>query len=117
LPSAASSTVPMHAGLLGVDLMKQARASHILVDSKGQAMTIYKQIMESKKPFKEFGKRARKHSTCPSRHKNGDLGNFGRGQMVAGFEMEVRKMEIGTMSEPVKTRFGYHLIWLHERID
>jgi peptidyl-prolyl cis-trans isomerase C len=37
--------------------------------------------------------------------------------MVAGFEMEVRKMEIGTMSEPVKTRFGYHLIWLHERID
>jgi peptidyl-prolyl cis-trans isomerase C len=97
--------------------MKSADASHILVASKGEAVTIRNHIINAKKPLKEFQKRARKHSTCPSGRRGGDLGEFRKGQMAAGFEIAVKKMEIGTLSEPVKTRFGYHLIWLHSRID
>ncbi|MDP6856315.1 MAG: peptidylprolyl isomerase [Candidatus Thalassarchaeaceae archaeon] len=97
--------------------MISAEASHILVNSKGEAATIRKHIVNAKKQLKEFEKRARKHSTCPSSRRGGDLGTFGRGQMAAGFEIAVKKMDIGTVSEPVKTRYGYHLIWLHSRID
>jgi len=97
--------------------MRSAEASHILVASKGEAVTIRNHIVNAKKPLKEFEKRARKHSTCPSGRRGGDLGTFGRGQMAAGFEIAVKKMEIGSVSDPVKTRFGYHLIWLHSRID
>ncbi len=97
--------------------MRSAEASHILVASKGEAVTIYNHILNAKKPLKEFEKRARKHSTCPSARRGGDLGKFAKGQMAAGFEIAVKKMDIGTVSEPVKTRFGYHIIWLHCRID
>ena len=94
-----------------------AEASHILVASKGEAVTIRNHIINAKKPLKEFEKRARKHSTCPSARRGGDLGKFGKGQMAAVFEIAVKKMEVGTVSEPIKTRYGHHLIWLHSRID
>ena len=94
-----------------------AEASHILVASKGEAVTIRNHIINAKKPLKEFEKRARNHSTSPSARRGGDLGKFGKGQMAAGFEIAVKKMEVGTVSEPVKTRYGHHLIWLHSRID
>jgi peptidyl-prolyl cis-trans isomerase C len=97
--------------------MRSAEASHILVRSKGEATTIRNHIVNAKKPLREFEKRARKHSTCPSARRGGDLGTFGGGQMAAGFEIAVKKMEIGTVSDPVKTRYGFHLIWLHSRID
>jgi len=99
------------------DKMKSAEASHILVASKGEAITIRNHIVNAKKQLKEFEKRARKHSTCPSARRGGDLGTFGKGQMAAGFEIAIKKMDVGTVSEPVKTRYGYHLIWLHGRID
>ena len=99
------------------DNMISAEASHILVASKGEATTIRNHIINAKKQLKEFEKRARRHSTCPSARRGGDLGKFGRGQMAAGFEIAIKKMEVGTVSEPVKTRYGFHLIWLHSRID
>ncbi|MGQ4871438.1 MAG: peptidylprolyl isomerase, partial [Candidatus Thorarchaeota archaeon] len=58
------------------------RASHILVEKHSQALEIIRKISEGA-DFKEM---ARQYSTCPSRKKGGDLGWFGRGQMVPEFE-------------------------------
>ena len=65
--------------------------------------------------LKDFQKLARKKSTCHSSQKGGDLGWFRKGQMVRPFEEAVWTNPIATVSEPVKTQFGYHLIWVHER--
>jgi len=52
----------------------------------------------------------KKHSTCPSRSKGGDLGWFGEGQMVKPFEDAVKKAGVGSISGPVRTQFGFHII-------
>jgi len=88
-----------------------AWASHILVASKSEAL----QIRDKVSKLKDFQKMARKKSTCPSNQKGGDLGWFRKGRMVKAFEDAVWGTEMNTVSEPVKTQFGYHLIWVHER--
>ena len=88
-----------------------AWASHILVASKSEAVQLRQNISK----LKDFQKIARKKSTCPSSQKGGDLGWFRKDQMVRPFEEVVWKNELATVSEPVKTQFGYHLIWVHER--
>ena len=88
-----------------------AHESHILVKSKGEAI----QLSSNIKKLKDFQKIARKKSSCPSSQKGGDLGWFRKGQMVREFEDAVWTTPIKTVSEPVKTQFGYHLIWVHER--
>jgi peptidyl-prolyl cis-trans isomerase C len=84
----------------------QAKASHILVDTEDQAQDIKKEI-EAGLSFEEA---AQKYSKCPSNAKGGDLGFFGQGQMVPEFEQAVFAMEVGDMSAPVQTQFGFHLI-------
>ena len=88
-----------------------AWASHILVTSKSEAV----QIKEKVSKLKDLQKRARKKSTCPSSQEGGDLGWFRKGQMVREFEEAVWTIPVASVSEPVKTQFGYHLIWVHER--
>ncbi|MFL2948899.1 MAG: peptidylprolyl isomerase [Candidatus Poseidoniaceae archaeon] len=88
-----------------------AWASHILVASKSEAVQMKDKIVK----LKDFQKFARKKSTCPSSQKGGDLGWFRKGQMVPPFEEAVWANPLGTVSSPVKTQFGYHLIWVHER--
>lgn len=83
------------------------RASHILVDKFGQA----EQIMKELEGGKNFSDLARQYSTCPSRKKGGDLGEFGKGQMVKEFETAAFKLNVGEItSQPIKTKFGYHII-------
>jgi peptidyl-prolyl cis-trans isomerase C len=84
----------------------QAKASHILVDTEEQANDIKAEI-EGGMTFEEA---ASKYSKCPSNAKGGDLGFFGQGQMVPEFETAVFAMEVGEMSAPVQTQFGFHLI-------
>lgn len=82
------------------------RASHILVKEKALADEIRKRISRGG----SFNALAKEFSTCPSKGKGGDLGWFGPGKMVGPFEEAVSKMGHGSISRPVKTQFGYHII-------
>ena len=88
-------------------------ASHILVATEEEAREIYGRIASGESTFEE---EALAHSTCPSKANGGNLGEFGRGQMVPEFDKAVFEMQVGEItSEPVKTQFGYHLIKLNEK--
>lgn len=84
------------------------RASHILVEDLEKAQEIYNKIVNGA----DFSLEAKKNSTCPSKNKGGDLGNFSRGQMVKEFEDAAFSMNVGDISKPIKTEFGYHIIKL-----
>jgi len=83
------------------------RASHILVKTEEDA----KKILERLKKGEDFAKIAKKSSIDPGSAKNGgDLGFFSAGQMVPEFEAVAVKLKQGEISEPLKTKFGYHII-------
>lgn len=82
------------------------RASHILVDHEYEALDLLKKLNEGT----SFEELAKDFSKCPSRQNGGDLGEFGKGQMVAPFEKACFELEVDQVSEPVKTQFGYHII-------
>mgnify|MGYP006294885103 FL=1 len=82
------------------------KASHILVADRGLAQKIRQQLQQGAR-FEEL---AQRYSTCPSKTKGGDLGWFGEGKMVKEFEQACRKLGVGSLSDPVRTQFGYHVI-------
>lgn len=86
-------------------------ANHILVDSKERAEELKKRI-EAGERFEDV---ARQESSCPSSKQGGSLGDFESGQMVAEFDQALTELTPGTVSDPVKTGFGYHLIRLNRR--
>lgn len=88
------------------EMSTKVKASHILVEKQSQAL----KVLEELKAGADFRELAKKYSTCPSGKKGGDLGQFGRGQMVREFEQAVFALKTGQVSEPVKTQFGYHII-------
>ena len=81
-------------------------AKHILVKEEDKCQEILEEIIAGK----VFEEAAQQYSTCPSGQKGGDLGEFGKGQMVKEFEEAAFAAEIGQVVGPVKTQFGYHLI-------
>jgi peptidyl-prolyl cis-trans isomerase C len=91
----------------------QVRASHILVPTEKQALELKRKIDEGEK----FHKVAKRFSTCPSKEQGGDLGFFGKGQMVPEFENAAFGAKAGKVAGPVKTQFGYHLILVTETKD
>ena len=86
--------------------MSQVRARHILVPTLSEAMDLHTKVTEGQ----DFGLLAKNHSKCPSGQNGGDLGMFGRGQMVKPFEDAAFGLEVGGLSTPVQTQFGYHLV-------
>lgn len=86
------------------------RASHILVATEEEAKSLIGEIQSGA----DFSKLATTHSTGPSGASGGDLGWFGKGDMVAEFFDTVAALEPGQVSEPVKTEFGWHVIKLVE---
>ena len=96
--------------LVGVKEQKEFNASHILVETEGEA----KKILESLKNGIDFSELAKKHSTGPSGAKGGALGWFGEGAMVPEFENAVTKLSVDEVSPPVVTQFGWHIIKLNE---
>ena len=87
-------------------MSEQIRASHILVDQEFEAQDIIKKLDDGK----SFAELAKSFSKCPSSRNGGDLGRFGRGKMVPSFETAAFDLEVGEVSSPVRTQFGYHLI-------
>ena len=85
----------------------QVRASHILVATQEQAVQLHSLITEGGADFAQL---AQMHSRCPSSRQGGDLGQFGPGQMVQPFEQVTYATNVGSVSEPVQTQFGWHLI-------
>ena len=80
-------------------MSNKVKCSHILVEKQSQAL----QILEEIKNGKKFGAAAKEISTCPSSKKEGDLGYFTKGMMVKEFEDIAFTLQIGEISEPVKT--------------
>jgi peptidyl-prolyl cis-trans isomerase C len=86
------------------------KAKHILVDQEFEAKDLVKKLGEGV-AFEEL---AKKFSKCPSSAQGGDLGAFGKGQMVPSFETAAFALQPGEVSAPVRTQFGYHLIQRYE---
>lgn len=97
------------------------RASHILLMYKGserstatrskeEAITGIQQIKARLDAGGDFAAEAQQHSDCPSGGRGGDLGNFGRGQMVGAFEDSAFGLPVGGTSGVIETPFGYHII-------
>ncbi len=93
--------------------MTTASARHILVADEDTCKDLKSQIEKGA----DFGELAQKHSQCPSGQRGGDLGAFGRGQMVPEFDQVVFSADVGAVQGPVKTQFGYHLIEVTQRDD
>lgn len=86
------------------------KAAHILVETEEEAQA----IVEELEGGADFAALAKEKSTGPSGPNGGSLGWFGKGMMVPEFETAVVEMEVGSVSAPVKTQFGWHVILLEE---
>lgn len=82
------------------------KAKHILVNQEFEADDLVKSLAAGK----SFEDLAKEHSLCPSGKSGGDLGEFGKGQMVKSFEDAAFALKVGEVSKPVRTQFGFHLI-------
>jgi peptidyl-prolyl cis-trans isomerase C len=91
-------------------MVRKVHARHILVKTEDEAKVIQFDLNQGR----SFEDIAKEKSQCPSGKKGGDLGWFGRGQMVKEFEDAAFALKPGEVSQPVKTQFGWHLIKLEE---
>ena len=87
-------------------MVDRVHCAHILVKTMPESEEILNKINNGE----NFSNIAREKSQCPSGKKGGDLGTFGRGQMVREFEKAAFELERGQVSRPVKTQFGWHII-------
>ena len=88
-------------------MANKIKCPHILVEKQSQAIAILDRIKQGEK----FGKLAKELSIdSGSAKRDGSLGYFGRGKMVKEFENAAFSLEVGKISEPIKTQYGYHII-------
>ena len=90
----------------------QVRAAHILVKTQDEAADLRKKIVAGEMKFEDA---AAQYSECPSGARGGDLGYFGRGMMVKEFEVPSFNEPVGTVTEPIQTQFGWHLIYVIDK--
>ena len=84
----------------------KVHCAHILVKTEKEA----NMVLERLKKGEKFANLAKAVSLCPSKKRGGDLGTFGRGQMVKEFENAAFALQKGEISPIIKTKFGYHII-------
>ncbi len=88
-------------------MANKIKCAHILVKKQSEALAIQERLRQGEK----FGKLAKELSIDPgSAKRDGSLGYFGRGAMVKQFEEVAFKLQIGEVSDLVKSEFGYHII-------
>jgi len=91
--------------------MSSAMAKHILVKTKIEAEQLKQRLAKGE----EFGKLARKYSLCPSKKRDGDLGEIYPGQLVKPIEDVIFKKPLLKVHGPIKSKFGYHLVVVYFR--
>lgn len=89
----------------------EVRARHILVESEEEALALVDELNGGK----DFAELAQEKSTGPTGPNGGDLGYFTQGQMVPVFEDAAFSLEVGQISAPVQSQFGWHVIKLEDR--
>jgi peptidyl-prolyl cis-trans isomerase C len=87
-------------------MSNKVHCAHILVKTEKEVNTVLERLKKGEK----FSAIAQDVSLCPSKKRGGDLGTFGRGQMVKEFENAAFALDKGQISGIVKTQFGYHII-------
>lgn len=96
----------------GMKPEEEVKARHILVETEEEARDIKEKIARGA----EFAEMAKEHSKDPGTKDNGGLlGFFSRGQMVPSFEEAAFALEPNEVSDPVQSRFGWHLILVEEK--
>lgn len=93
-----------------VEATQEYNASHILVETEEEALALKSELDAGA----DFASAAKEKSTGPSGSNGGALGWFGKGAMVPSFEAAVADLDVGAVSAPVKTQFGWHVITLKE---
>jgi len=93
--------------------MRSAMAKHILVKTKPEAERLKQRLANGE----DFGKLARKYSTCPSRKRGGDLGEIYPDQLVKAVENVIFKQALNRVHGPVKSQFGFHLVVVYFRSE
>ena len=97
---------------------KEFKASHILVKSQKEAQDIIDSLKNSKSLKADFTEAAKNKSTGPSGSNGGELGWFTSDKMVPEFCPATALLKKNTItSTPVKTQFGYHIIYLDDKKD
>ena len=91
--------------------MPIAMAKHILVKTREEAERLKKQL----KLGASFETLAKKHSTCPSKKRGGDLGEIKKGQLVKPVEKVIFTQALKQTPGPVKSQFGFHLLPVYYR--
>jgi len=91
--------------------MRSAMAKHILVKTKQEAEALKQRLAKGE----NFAKLARKYSLCPSRKREGDLGEIYPGQLVRSVEQVIFNKPLLKLHGPIKSKFGFHLIVVYFR--
>lgn len=102
---------------------ESVKASHILIgvdekataEERKKAREKVEQLKGELAKGSDFAALAKSNSSCPSSQQGGDLGFFGKGQMVPSFEKAAFALKVGEVSDVVETRFGYHIIKLTDK--
>lgn len=112
IPTDDQLAIYLEANISQYDTPENIHASHILVPDEAVAQDIYEQLLAGA----DFAELASEHSMdLNNKDQGGDLDWFGRGVMVPEFEEAAFALEVGEISPPVQTQFGYHIIQLIDR--
>lgn len=92
------------------------RAPDTITRTKEEALELAASLAERARKGEDFAELAKEFSDGPSGPRGGDLGSWQKGRMIPEFDAAVEQMEIGDISDPVETAFGYHVI-LRKKVE